>query len=73
MHFVQSFVNKITQMYKRSVQEKMVLEGELEKSRMVQNTMRNQVIQLKEMINQAMGDYARQLEGKEKEIKMLKQ
>ena len=60
-------------MHKRSVQEKMILEGELEKSRMVQNTMRNEVIQLKEMINQAMGDYARQLEGKEKEIKMLKQ
>ena len=57
----------------KSVKEKGALENQLQKSRQVQNTMRNEVIQLKDMINQAMIDYAKDLQAKDRQISSLKQ
>ena len=50
-----------------------MLESELEKSRQVQHTMRCEVIQLKEMINEAMTGYTKELQQKNNEITKLKE
>ena len=51
MSFLRSFMGRISNAHYKTVREKKMLEGELEKSRAVQATMRNEVIQLKDMIN----------------------
>lgn len=53
------------------IRERKRCEVEVEKSKAIQNSMKNEVIQLKEMINAAMIDYSQDLNHKEQEIKRL--
>jgi hypothetical protein len=64
-------MGKISTLVYRQLKEKHFLEAELEKSKQVQQTMRNEVIQLKEMINEAMRDYAAELAAKDSDIALL--
>lgn len=54
-------MGRISSLVYRQAKEKMMLESELEKSKQIQQTMRAEVIQLKEMINEAMGGYSKEL------------
>jgi hypothetical protein len=55
----------------RQAKEKALLESELEKGKGLQQSMRNEVISLKEMVNEAMSGYARDLQAKDQQIKQL--
>ena len=68
---VREWMGRVSTLVYRQAREKMMLEGELEKSKLVQQSMRNEVIQLKEMINEAMNGYAKELETKNDVIRAL--
>ncbi len=71
LSMMNEWMGKISTLVYRQLKEKHFLEVELEKSKQVQQTMRNEVIQLKEMINEAMLDYARELTAKDSDIALL--
>ena len=64
MSFLRSSMGRISNAHYKTVRERKMLEGELEKSRAAQATMRNEVIQLKDMINEAMIEYSKDLRQK---------
>lgn len=63
------WVKKIASFLYRQLKEKHYMESELEKSKVMQQNMRAEVINLKEMIQTAVEDYERQLHDKDSALK----
>ena len=71
MASLREWLGRISALAYRQAKEKAVLDCELEKSKQLQHSMRNEVISLKEMINEAMAGYARDLHARDKQIQQL--